>query len=151
MARHCVVAASLEPPVHAEHAMCPRTPRYVGCYTQKLFHVDGKGTGVAAFQIKEEDESSGTLTPLGVFDAGHNPSYLIANKAGTRLCVKLAKTLPAESLFERSLADCFVRPFEERATQPIGDPPLLQGCLFWLSADVCTADDVIPFVHEGMQ
>ena len=45
--------------------------------------MDGKGTGVAAFQLT--DAEKGTLSYIDTFDAGENPSYLIANKEGTRM------------------------------------------------------------------
>jgi 6-phosphogluconolactonase len=49
---------------------------FVGTYTQKLGHVDGKGKGIYAFSL---DRATGALTPLATTeDVGPNPTYLAA-------------------------------------------------------------------------
>ncbi|GLD96721.1 hypothetical protein PINS_up005404 [Pythium insidiosum] len=49
---------------------------YVGTYTQRLDHVDGKGQGIHAFEM---DVATGALAPLSVLpteQSGVNPSYV---------------------------------------------------------------------------
>ncbi|RLN83693.1 hypothetical protein BBJ28_00012020 [Nothophytophthora sp. Chile5] len=52
---------------------------YVGTYTRKEGHVDGKGKGIYAFSF---DEANGALSPLGVTEGvGINPSYIFGSSS----------------------------------------------------------------------
>ena len=58
---------------------------FVGAYTRTEGHVDGKGEGIKSYRMSPVD---GSLLPLCgglATPAGPNPTFLVANRAGTRL------------------------------------------------------------------
>lgn len=54
----------------------------VGCYTERMSHVDGKGRGI---ELLAFDRTTGTLTPRNTVSGPRNPSYLAISPRGDRL------------------------------------------------------------------
>lgn len=54
----------------------------IGCYTEKMSHVDGKGGGI---ELLAFDRDTGTLTALETVPGPRNPSYLAISPRGDRL------------------------------------------------------------------
>ncbi|KAJ0399277.1 hypothetical protein P43SY_001861 [Pythium insidiosum] len=87
---------------------------YVGTYTQRLDHVDGKGQGVHAFEM---DVATGALTPLSVLpveQCGVNPSYVCCSAtafSNTHKTLYAVNETDAQSASSPSTTTGYVRAF----------------------------------------
>ena len=60
--------------------MAPRPFVFVGTYTRKEGHVDGKGRGVSVYELL--DDESGALRLVSETEAGVNPSFVAVHPSG---------------------------------------------------------------------